>query len=149
MRDLTPSDRNEITINDTRSGTEIKLFYRNPKTQEEVGYQAALFVRKGGKLKINAFETRLKYGLQILTGIREGDFGINGQPISSDLGSKNYREDWKALIKDQAPDIVTAFAFAIFEGARIGEGPEIGYEGLEEEGKEAPAGEDEDAPDPR
>lgn len=149
MRDLTPSDRNEITINDTRSGTEIKLFYRNPRTQEEVGYQAALFLRKGGKLKINAFETRMKYGMAILTGIREGDFGIDGKPISSDIASPNYREDWKALIAAQAPDIVTTFAFAIFEGARVGGSDEdlIGYVGLDE-GTESEGGSSDDR-DPR
>jgi hypothetical protein len=119
MRDLTKSDRNKLVINDTRSGTEIELYYRNPTTQEEIEYQSKLIKRKGKKVLINAFETRLQMGLKILTGFREGDFGVDGKPISSDPSSPNYREDWKDLLKEYAADIVTAFAFAVFEGARI------------------------------
>ena len=142
MRDLTASDRNEMTINDTRSGSEILVYYRNPTTEEEIAYQANLFRRKGKKMKIAAFNTRLRFGLKIINGFRDGDFGLAGKPISSDPVSPNYREDWKSLISSQAPDILNAFAFAVFEGARVDTGMNFEFEGEETEGN---AGEEEAA----
>ncbi len=128
MRDLTRSDKNKMVINDARSGSEIELYYRNPATQEEVEYQAKLFKRQGKKVLINAFSTRLEMGLKILTGFREGDFGIKGKPIASDPQSPNYKENWKDLLKDSAADIITAFSFAVFEGARLDTGIETDFE---------------------
>lgn len=118
MRDLTRSEKNKLTIHDARSGTDIELYYRNPTTQEEVQYQSKSIKRIGRKIVVNTFETRLEMGLQILTGFREGDFGFDGKPISSDPASPNYREDWKELLKENAADIIATFAFTIFEGTR-------------------------------
>jgi len=72
MRDLAKTDKNVLTINDTISGDKIELYYRLPTTEEMVDYQSHMFRRQGKKLLINAFETRLNYGLKILTGFREG-----------------------------------------------------------------------------
>lgn len=132
MRDLTKSDKNKMIINDARSGSEIELYYRNPTTQEEVEYQSKLFKRQGKKVLINAFGTRLDMGLKILTGFREGDFGIEGKPISSDPQNPDYKENWKDLLKENAADIITAFSFAIFEGARADTGAEIDFETMGE-----------------
>lgn len=128
-----------MLIHDGRSGTDIMLYYRNPSTQEEVRYQSKLFKRQGRKLMINAYDTRLEMGLKILTGFREGDFGVKGEPISSDPQSPHYRENWKELLKTHAADIVTAFAFQVFEGARPDMGMEIdfGANGDEIEAEEA------------
>lgn len=138
MRDLTRSDKNKMVINDARSGSEIELYYRNPTTQEEVEYQSKLFKRQGKKVLINAFNTRLEMGLKILTGFREGDFGIEGRPIASDPQDKNYKENWKELLKETAADIVTAFSFTVFEGARIDTGTEVDFEIAEETEKIIP-----------
>lgn len=112
MRDLSNGGKNKMLISDARSGTDIELYYRNPTTQEEVDYHNKMFKRVGNKLVVNAYQTRLEYGLKILTGFREGDLGIDGKPISAETN------DWKGLLRDNAPDIVNAFAMAIFEGAR-------------------------------
>jgi hypothetical protein len=134
MRDLTKTDKNILKIHDGRSDTDIELYYRNPTTQEEVAYQSKLFRRQGKKLLINAYETRLEMGLKILTGFREGAFGISGKPISSDPQSPEYRKDWKELLKENASDIITALAFQIFESARVDTGMDIdfGTNGIEE-----------------
>lgn len=118
MRDLAKSDTHKCVIQDAISGSELELYYRMPATQEMVQYQSKLFKRQGKKIFINAFETRLEMGLKILTGFRDGDFGIAGKPISSNPASINYHEDWKELLRETAADIVTAFAFTVFEGAR-------------------------------
>lgn len=125
MRDLEQSDKNTLTIKDSISGTDIELYYRLPLTDERVAYQNRLFTSKGGKVKTHTAETRIEYGLKILTGFREGDFGFGGKPISSDPQSKNYKENWKILVKATASDIVNAFAFVVFEGASLQTEPEI------------------------
>lgn len=84
MRELKTSDKNKLTIADARSGTEIELYYRTPAPSEEVAYQARLIKRKGNKVVFNSHETRLEFGFKILTGFRDGDFGIDGKPLSSD-----------------------------------------------------------------
>ncbi len=135
MRDLTKSDKNKIIIHDTRSGSDIELYYRNPTTEEEIAYHNKLLKRQGRKMVLNIFETRLEIGLKILTGFREGDFGLNGKPISSDPQSPNYCENWKELLKENAADIITAFAYAVFEGTRAdtGTGFEIEFESEDED----------------
>lgn len=122
MRDLAKSDKNKLLIQDGISGTEIELYYRMPNTQEMVAYQNQMVKKVGRKVVLNTFETRLKWGIEILTGFREGDFGFEGKPISSDEKSPNYREDWKKIIKEGAADIVSTLALTVFEGVRVDTG---------------------------
>lgn len=132
MRDLKRSDKNKLIINDSISGSELELYYRMPETAEMVAYQNRLIKRQGKKILMNAFETRLDMGLKIITGFRDGDFGIDGQPIASDPASANYRENWKELLKESAADIITTLAFTVFEGARVDTGIDFEVEGAEE-----------------
>lgn len=135
MRDLEQSNKNILTIKDAISGTDIELYYRLPSTSERVAYQSRLISHKGGKIQVHTLEARLEYGLKILTGFREGDFGVKGRPISSDPQNQNYHENWKELIRAMAADIVNAFAFVVFEGAAVNAEPEPGT-GTEGEGAE-------------
>lgn len=131
MRDLKQSDHNILTIKDAIGGGDIELHYRMPLTSERVAYLGRLVKRKNGKIQINAMEARIEFGLKILTGFREGDFGFDGKPISSDPGSKNYCADWKDLIRVTAADILNTFAFTIFEGASVNTGFALETEGEE------------------
>ncbi|HHT9137385.1 MAG TPA: hypothetical protein ACFYEK_09110 [Candidatus Wunengus sp. YC60] len=128
MRDLKQSDKNVLKINDAISGSEIELHYRMPTTSEQVAYQSRLIKRQGKKVIINAFDTRLEFGLKIITGFGEGNFGFDGKPISTDKNSPNYRDDWKELIRQSAPDIINAFAMTVFEGARVEQDVDMEYE---------------------
>ena len=123
MRDL-GTKQNKLIINDGRSGSTITLLYRNPTTAEEVAYQNGLFRRRGSKLITNVADTRLEFALKILEGFNDGDFGIDGKPISSVQGSANYQEDWKTLLKESASDILAVFAVAVFENTRPVANPE-------------------------
>ena len=125
MRDLKQSDQNTLIIKDAISGTDIELYYRLPLTSERVAYQNKLISRKNGKIQVHAVEARIEFGLKILTGFREGDFGFDGKPISANPQSQNYKENWKELIRTTAADIVNAFAFVVFEGASLQTEPEI------------------------
>jgi len=118
MFDLTASDKNKITINDVRSGTQIELYYKNPTTQQEIDYQAKAYKRKGKKFLVNT-AVKIRLGLDILTGFSEGAFGIDGKPISSDPDSPHYYPDWKELLVKSAAHILIAFATAVFDGTRV------------------------------
>lgn len=119
MRDLKKNDKNTLVINDARSGSEVELYYRNPTPAEEASYQSKLLKRKGNKVIVCSYDTRFDFGLRILTGFREGDFGFDGKPISSEKESPNYKEDWKEIVKAGAPDIVNVLAMTVFEGTRV------------------------------
>jgi len=133
MRDLKQSDQNVLIIKDAIGGSDIELHYRIPLTSERIAYQNKLVTRKGGKIQIHSMEARIEFGLKILTGFRDGDFGFDGKPISADPTSKNYREDWKELIKATAADILNTFAFTIFEGASVNTGFTLENEGEAED----------------
>lgn len=118
MRELKSSDRNVITVRDGRTGTDIELYYRSPTSREEVLYQSNLVRRKGKKVVVNA-GVRVRFALDILTGFRDGDFGYEGRPISSNPESPNYREDWKEIVKEGASDILRTLSLAVFEGTKV------------------------------
>jgi hypothetical protein len=150
MRDLTSTDKDgkpiiqRMRYFDGRSGTDMILLYRHPTTDEEIEYQNSLWIRNGSELIANAYATRLKFGLAILVGFGQGDFGDKGVPFAGEYTAvkvpaptpenkqavaivinevktddKAYRKDWKDLVKALAHDIITQFAFTIFESSRI------------------------------
>jgi hypothetical protein len=135
MLDLAPKTVNKKIVHDPVSDTPIEFWYRLPTTNELVGYQAKLYKRDGNKLKVNAVEARLDYGLRIITGFRDGDIGIDGKAISADPTSPGFYPQWKDLLKASAAHLVIAFAFHVFEGTRIEDGnvAEIEFEGEVEE----------------
>lgn len=128
MRELQASDRNEISIKDTRCGTDILLFYRTPTPEEQAAYQARMVKRQGKKMILNVYPTRLDFGLKVLTGFRTGDFGFEGKPISSDPADAGYREDWKEIVRKGAHDIVTTMGRVVFENTSVDESAEIELE---------------------
>ncbi|WKZ32924.1 MAG: hypothetical protein QY316_00525 [Thermodesulfobacteriota bacterium] len=128
MRELTRSEKNTLTVLDSRSGSEIELYYRNPTSREEALYQSRLMKKKGGKIVVRSFDVRAEFGLKILTGFRTGDFGVGGEPISSDPNDPNYRDDWKMIVAEGASDIVRTLALAVFEGVRVDSADDIDIE---------------------
>lgn len=110
---------NEMIMKDKLSDTEICFFYRFPTTKERVAYENERFQRKKKKVVNRTVETRLKYGLKILKGVRIGDFvkEIDGEwkPISSDSGAEHYDPDWKEHVEKYAADLVMELAFRVFE----------------------------------
>lgn len=113
------AQRNVVEIRDGISGTVHEMHYRPPTNAEIASYQSGLFERKGRKLKNRVHETRVKYGLKILTGFKKGSLGINGKPFSCDPEDPDYRADWKELLSQGAPMIIAAVAQAAFEGTGV------------------------------
>lgn len=120
MRILKPSDKNELVIFDPLSNGNVTLFYRKPTTEERVNYMRRLFKKnEKGENEID-YDVRTEYGLEILTGIGEDNFGnAEGKAISSNPESSNFDKDWKTLVEAEADELIILLAVTVFEGARI------------------------------
>lgn len=111
---------NEMRFQDNLSGTEIVLLYRMPTTKERIAYTNESYQRKGRKIINRSVETRMKYGLAILGGFREGDFEKKmpdgkWEPIASDSASEQYFPEWKAHVEKYASDLVEHLALRVFD----------------------------------
>lgn len=114
------SPRNELILNDTLAGCQVGLYYRMPTTSERQGYLNAVVKRERNKVTLHHAEARLKYGLKILEGVRDGDFlrTVNGRSVamSSDPASPDFHPEWKKEIETGCGDLVLALAGLVFEG---------------------------------
>lgn len=115
-RDLSKHSNNDITMYDSISGSSIQFFHRTPETDDRIRYQAAKFRREGDRMINCSRRAAIDAAANVLTGIREGDFIIDGQPLSSDPASENYRADWKELIEGMAGDLLFVMGNLLFEG---------------------------------
>ena len=111
---------NEMRFQDNLSGSEIVLFYRMPTTKERVSYTNESFQRKRNKVVNRSVQARMKFGLEILTGFKEGDFEIKAKdgewsPISSDPDSEHYYPDWKEHVRKYASDLIEHLAIRVFD----------------------------------
>src|SRR3972149_3299368 len=110
---------------DSVSGREFELYHRAPTTSEEVEFHRRTFRRRDRRnispedIARNLAEIRVEFGLKGLTGFKEGDFGVAGDPISSDPASPNHFPEWKNLLREKAPRILSALAVGVFEGGRV------------------------------
>jgi len=136
----------EITFQDRISNSKLTLFYRLPATEERVKYSNSLLQRKGDKLENKASETRLKYGVRILTGISEGSFETEKGPLSSDPQSSHYDPAWKSFLQKYAADVVEMLAIVVFESSVTSAAPEEAVDDEDSDKKElAPGAEGEKA----
>ena len=125
MLDLGKQDVFRKIIFDSATGQEVELLHRLPTTSEEVEFQRKTFRRRDRKsispedIARNLAEIRVDFGLRIVTGFKDGDFGVDGKPISSDPESTNFYPEWKNPLRDKAPRIISALAVAVFEGGRV------------------------------
>src|SRR3990172_4138175 len=125
MLDLGKQDVFRKIVFDSATGQEVELLHRLPTTSEEVEFQQRTFRRRDKKsispedIARNLAEIRVDFGLRIVTGFKDGDFGVDGKSISSDPGSNNFYPEWNNLLRDKAPRIISALAVAVFEGGRV------------------------------
>jgi hypothetical protein len=119
MRDLKRSERNRIVLTDGPTGDKIGIFYSTPTSPQFKAYRQAVVKRKGDKVVMDTWNPAVKFGLEIITGFDDGSFGYDGSPISSNPESPQYREDWKDLLAETAPDIIALVANVAFDGVKI------------------------------
>lgn len=111
-------ESHSLVVHDPVSGSEVTLYYRRPTSEERVAYQLSAFRLEGGRRRFCLGETRLKFGLEILTGFGAGDFLVaeDAGEVPLDL---EHHPDWKERLGEQAPDLVSYLAQQIFEGLRV------------------------------
>jgi hypothetical protein len=107
-----------LAIQDPISGSVITLTYRRPTSEERVAYQLSAFRLEGGERRFCLGETRLKFGLEILTGFGAGDFIVVDGGGETALDPERH-PDWKARLAEDAPDLVSYLAQQVFEGMRV------------------------------
>jgi hypothetical protein len=110
--------RHTLAIQDPVSGSVVTLHYRGPTSEERVAYQLSAFRLEGGERRFCLGETRLKFGLEILTGFEAGDFVIAGAEGETLLDPARH-PDWKERLGAEAPDLVSYLAQQVFEGMRV------------------------------
>jgi len=107
-----------LAVHDPVSGTVVTLHYRRPTSEERVAYQMSAFRLEGGRRRFCLGETRLKFGLEILTGFAAGDFLVAEDGGEVPLDPERH-PDWQERVKEHAPDLVSYLAQQIFEGLRV------------------------------
>jgi hypothetical protein len=95
MARILGEERQAMRVQDPVSGSVITLFYRRPTSEERVAYQLSAYRIEGGERRLCLGETRLKFGLEILTGFSEGDFQVreDGQAVPLKLSRPLDRTD--------------------------------------------------------
>ena len=117
MARLLGEQRHVLAIQDPVSGSVINLHYRRPTSEERVAYQLSAFRLENGERRFCLGETRLKFGLEILTGFGAGDFVITEEDREIPLDPARH-PDWKERLTVEAPDLVSYLAQQVFEGMR-------------------------------
>jgi hypothetical protein len=110
--------RHTLAIQDPVSGSVVRLHYRGPTSEERVAYQLSAFRFEGGERRFCLGETRLTFGLEILTGFGAGDFLIAADGGQTPLDPALH-PDWKERLAEDAPDLVSYLAQQVFEGLRV------------------------------
>lgn len=114
------AERNELIVDDKISGSQLGLYYRTPTTSERQAYLNAAIKRHRNKVTMHHAEARMKYGMAILTGVRDGDFMRmqDGKAVamSSDPAGPNYYPEWKREIEGGCGDLVMLLAAVVFDG---------------------------------
>jgi hypothetical protein len=111
-------ERQALRVQDPVSGSVITLYYRRPTSEERVAYQLSAYRFEGGERRFCLGETRLKFGLEILTGFAEGDFQIKEDDQVVPLDPARH-PDWRERLATHAPDLLAYLGQQIFEGLRV------------------------------
>jgi hypothetical protein len=114
--------RNVFRFKDAQSGDWINLYYRSPRTEEMISYFSGLDKEK---YEEQIVQRRIEYALKIVEGFKDGSFEKeNGDggfiAFSSNPGSPGFDPEWKDLLVKGAGDILSLFAFEIFEAPMFG-----------------------------
>ena len=118
MARILGEQRHVLAIQDPVSGSVINLYYRRPTSEERVAYQLSAFRLEGGERRFCLGETRLTFGLEILTGFGTGDFVTHAEGEEIPLDPARH-PDWKERLANDAPDLVSYLAQQVFEGLRV------------------------------
>ncbi len=96
---------------------EIIFLYDEPSAEDKIKYSSAMASafrdKEIDQVSIEEItKIQFEWGLKCLTGFWTKRVPIN---ISCKIGDENYRQDWKTLIGNRAPELVIALCQHIFE----------------------------------
>ena len=99
-------------------GHEIGIYHRSPTASEYQGYHTDKIKLEGRRVRQSLAEANLRYGLKIITGIRNGDLeyrdGANGDARWITLDTEVMPESvWKNILKRDFFELID------FVGAKI------------------------------
>lgn len=121
------SERNVLEMEDNISGCVLTVFYGMPSNSQRVRYSNALTKRQGGKVKVvkNVFSVQASFGLELLLGIKKGDFVAGGRAFASEQSDPDYDPKWRDHMVSGAPDVLAHLARTAFGSV---EKPALGVE---------------------
>lgn len=114
-RNLMKDDDNSVTLYDPVDGSEVVFRHRAVTSRDRVRHLTRKYERQGNRLINRHHSACIESALDVLTGIRDGDFVWGISPISSDPASEAYRADWKNLIAEMAGDLLFILGADLFE----------------------------------
>ena len=95
-------------------GQKVGVYYRSPTPSEYIGYHREKLKFRGGKIENNLIEANLRYGLKVITGVRQGDLEFRENGAWKKLDTTMMPEaEWKALIERDFLELVD------FVGSRV------------------------------
>jgi hypothetical protein len=114
---------------DNISGEKVGLFYRRATTKEKNKFNSAManLILKHQETKDRETfiddnnELQEEWGDKVLVGIADGDFYLDEeseQTMSSDDKSENYYPGWRAVIKEERPELLRALCNLVFSEVR-------------------------------
>jgi hypothetical protein len=133
-RQLGENVRNILRIDDKKIGEVVKVYFRNPTTEERVRFYKARTIIKGKgantKVSDGSATARQKFGMMVITGFEEskpnaegkmvGGFSDEqGDPITWQKDGENYRPDWKEFILKSASEYYDHIADFAFDGLSV------------------------------
>lgn len=124
------ADRNVLTLSDKLAGGELEFYHRLPTNKERVAYDNAMVKRQGNKVVIskNLMLARAKFGAALLTGIRKGDFAVDGKVIASEPDDPAYYSSWRSLLLQKRPDLLAVIAGIVMDPVSQTAKPELEFE---------------------
>ena len=139
MARILDAERNALEIDDKISGSVLEIYYQMPTNAQRIRYSNALTVRKGGKVKIarDIFLIQAKFGQELLTGIKKGDFIAGGKAFASESTDPDFDPKWKEHMLAGAADILAYLARTVF-GAVDKPAEGVEFEELDAEDLENP-----------
>jgi len=100
-RELKVSDKNSITIFDSRTGEKVTLFYKTPTNTETIQYQSGIVNAVTKKQGVEGVSNvQLEWAKKFLTGFEEGYFLVDGKPLTTEDPA------WKEVIAETASDLL-------------------------------------------
>lgn len=115
MRDLL-AETNIIEIRDEIGGVVHEVYYRMPTTTERMQFQGRRFERRDNQIVDRTYAQQVTFGLAIMTGMKKGTLAAGGRQVATDENDPDYREDWKELLRQAAPEIPAVVGRTVFGG---------------------------------